>query len=160
MNIRRGFFRVWFVLSVLWIVGVIYTGYENTKYVNPDYEDIRKAAYSAMSDKGLMAEAKKQNIPIDGVTGTVRKGWESDFVPDGTLGTVEMPDGTVVRNVPVDVDKEKFKLGGDYEIWKRQHLRNVASETTIEAITFPAIAFSVWFIGCWIGAGFRSKKPT
>jgi len=101
MNIRRGFFRVWFVLSVLWIVGVIYTGYENTKYVNPDYEDIRKAAYSAMSDKGLMAEAKKQNIPIDGVTGTVRKGWESDFVPDGTLGTVEMPDGTVVRNVPV-----------------------------------------------------------
>ena len=113
-----------------------------------------------MSDKKLIEEANKQGIQIDKETKT--SAYIPTFVPDypqpsKNTGNVEMPDGTVVRNVPLDIGK---KLRDGYALWKRHYLWEIVYKTSINASLFPIITFIIWLVIGWIGAGFRSKKST
>jgi hypothetical protein len=155
MNVQRGFFRVWIVLSALWVAVAIESGYGRIQHAYTDYEEIQRAVYRSMSDEELLLEFKEQGIKIrKPLPDDFPKGW----IPEETSRRVDvlMPDGITVKGVPLNI--KRGKLGKEYTTWQRYHFWQVAEQTLRNAVSFPAISIIIWLVGVWIFSGFKTKK--
>jgi hypothetical protein len=68
MNIRRGFFRVWVVLSAVWIIGIASISCHEITSGFHNYEHQKKAVAEYKSGLQSEEEKKLHFIPIDPVS--------------------------------------------------------------------------------------------
>jgi hypothetical protein len=145
MNIRLGLFRIWIVLSALWILFAVSISYDG---VHLEFQ--KEAALAAA--KTRMEAAKPEEIPPCKDGSKNCEPWERNW------GDKQPQVGSVVKGAwqpktAIPVEGNPFEdLIPRPSPWKK------VFETLCFAVIPPAIIMALGLAGVWIAAGFRSKK--
>jgi len=149
INFRRGFFRLWMVLAVLWVLPALY-----------------------LNSEGLSLTASHDANPTAGL-------WEKQAPRSGGSASgffvLVMPDGTPVDFAGLPVAESRslilekfpdFDFGTD--AWRMFELRREALETArgrrqfhaLLVVFAPPLVLLVLGLGIgWIASGFRPSRP-
>jgi hypothetical protein len=165
MNVRRGLWRTWVFLSVLWIIGTVALAYfmlpesiaRAYQYVynmrenvgDPNKVDWTKEFYA------LMRSPSKEKLPstFDILTYQYAASWDED-VKKGTMIAIEFPDKShLYMSAQMTKDDQNYvsKAFWDqrWRRWTTEALPWVAS-----AIVPPIILLLLGSFMVWVGRGF------
>lgn len=155
MAFRRGFFRLWIVASVLWVVFLTVFSWGGIQ--NPGPHLGRHVVYDAVNDTFEVKEtgyfetlSYAETYP--GLTQIEIK--PADGAPIYLL--VLPPDSTAEKDMPL------FERGGEAS---KEHYLSLQSELRLEfllvliplAIGVPLVVLGLGFVAGWIIAGFRNS---
>ncbi|MCE4222145.1 hypothetical protein HCU64_00125 [Methylobacterium sp. C25] len=168
VNVARGAFRIWTVLSVLWLGIISFLAWDAVSY-----EMIGNYQYAGELREDLGSEPFDSKRPIAEVFkkpsqakwpasfSKIEFRYQSNFdasVKDGTQIVVDFPDGCVLY-LYTAFGKQEQELVGRW-FWEKRWKRRwnaLARQSYLlwVALVPPLLLFALWFIGRWIVAGFR-----
>jgi hypothetical protein len=170
MNTKRGLFRIWIVLSVLWIVFGISLSYGEVKSEFKEMEKLLLALSSikTLSDVNTIS-MNNQSVGIPFDSDYPFKKFQQKYPQYGNISTDVLADTlyqNFYSNMPRELYNEKIGLNSQ-PAWAFDPIVNEDKipnpwgsvlNAIIFAFSFPVIILVLWIIGAWICKGFTGNK--
>jgi hypothetical protein len=169
MNVGRGLFRAWILVTVLWAVGVILLAYseipssiKNSKWeyihylradVDPNKVDWTKAYYE------IMKSPSKEHL--EPTFGPIEyRYWEDrdKSVKDGSIILVEEPDGSLLYLAHMLSKEDQDYVSRAF--WDQRWWRyaKAARWWAFGLIVPPLVLLAIGWAFLWVGRGFKTAK--
>ncbi|MEJ0062596.1 MAG: hypothetical protein WDO70_05195 [Alphaproteobacteria bacterium] len=144
MNIRRGFFRIWIVASIVWAIGVGCESYEEIarEFEKPPITLTKKAI------KAINRDSKSDEDEFEKILMGIPSSQKDEKISDQEFNKFMMS------------DKPENGATLDGESGKEARTIFVIARKAVLALSFPTITICIWFLGAWIIKGFSTKSST
>jgi hypothetical protein len=167
MNVGRGLFRGWILLTVLWLIGVGWFAFDSVRYqiragswsyvhvmrkdVDPNQINWSRPYYENM----LSPSAEKLAVTFNEVEFRYVQEWDQ-FVKDGKLKIIKMPDDSSLYMSTSLTEQDQLYLAGAF--WDQRWSRYVSFIKFWGPMLLvpPIVLFILGWTILWVCRGFKT----